>query len=63
MTPQNAVEVTISMAPIAPFVATSRIPPKPIAGARHAKKRKRVVARLCALIPSVISDLYSGSLR
>jgi hypothetical protein len=55
--PQKAVELTISMAPMAPLVAVSRIPPNPMAGARHAKKRNKVVARLWAFMPSVMSDL------
>ena len=52
-----AVELTISIVPIAPFVTAPNNEPKPIAGERHAKNRKRVAARHCVLRPSVISDL------
>ena len=62
-TPQREVDRTISTAPIAPFVALPRILPNPIAGARQAKNRKSVVAKLCALRPSVMSDFRCGNRR
>ena len=43
--PHAAVEETISTVPIALFVTTANKPPKPTAGARHAKKRNIVAAR------------------
>jgi len=45
MNPQAAVELTISMVPMAPSVATANSPPKPTAGAKHAKNRKQMAAR------------------
>jgi hypothetical protein len=45
MNPQAAVELTISIVPMAPFVATSNKPPNPTAGAKHAKNKKQVAAR------------------
>lgn len=58
--PQSAVEDTISTVPIAPDVAKPKALPKPIAGARQAKKRNMVVARHWTFIPSLMSDLNSG---
>mmetsp|Transcript_14605 Transcript_14605/g.33777 ORF Transcript_14605/g.33777 Transcript_14605/m.33777 type:complete len:208 (+) Transcript_14605:1960-2583(+) len=43
--PLAAVELTISMVPIALFVAASKSAPNATAGARHAKKRNMVAAR------------------
>ena len=43
--PQTAVLLTISTVPMAPLVATSNRPPKPIAGAKQAKNRNMVAAR------------------
>ena len=43
--PQIAVELIISIAPMAPSVATANKPPNPTAGARQAKNKKRMAAR------------------
>ena len=45
MNPHAAVEDTISIVPIAPFVAVANNPPNPTAGARQAKNRNSVAAR------------------
>jgi len=43
--PQIAVLDIISIVPIAPLVTVEKRPPKPTAGAKHAKNKKRVAAR------------------
>ena len=57
MRPQDAVEDSISMVPIAPPVAFSNRLPKPTAGARHAKNKNTVAASAWEFSPSVMSDL------
>ena len=61
-TPHTAVEETISIVPIAPLVARAKRPPKPTAGAKHAKNRNIVAAIHCMLSPSVMSETNSGIL-
>ena len=45
MNPLAAVELTISIVPIDPFVTAPNNAPNPTAGARHAKNRNNVAAR------------------
>jgi hypothetical protein len=54
--PHAAVARIISITPIAPFVAAAMRPPNAIAGATHAKNRKRVAAGTFALRPSFQSE-------
>lgn len=56
MIPQKAVDDTISIVPMAPFVAIPNRLPNPMAGARQAKKRNNVAAKHCTVNPSMISD-------
>jgi hypothetical protein len=61
--PQIAVDETISTVPIALFVATAKRPPKPTAGAKHAKKRNIVAARLCTRHIEVTDQSFATKQR
>ena len=62
-TPQTAVATIISVTPTAPPVSTSNKPPNAMAGAKQAKNKKNIDAKLLLFSPSVKSEIYDEELR